>query len=200
MLKLQLQEWDRVIADMHASVRAFKTKLHFWEMQTLQGILGHLLCCQSTFHDTPVFCHCVFKCTFCWKTGHGLYRVHTATCRLWSPEPKFELSNSLHMEKAPTNIQMVLQLKWHMSWSMIVNTAQFPCFIPKTMPQLRLQAAQMLCMFGSTYLREQSFSVLSNKISHRSQLTDAAFPQLRIRLQTLMILQLRKNAEHLERT
>lgn len=74
------------------------------------------------------FVHILY--TFFWKTGHSLYRVHTATCWLWSPEPKFELlshSFAVYIEKAPMNIQMVLQLKWHMSWSTILSTAQFPC-------------------------------------------------------------------------
>ncbi|KAK0136278.1 General transcription factor II-I repeat domain-containing protein 2 [Merluccius polli] len=41
------------------------------------------------------------------------------------------------------------------------------------MPQLRTQAAQMLSMFGSTYLCEQLFSSMKmTKTSHRSRLTD----------------------------
>ena len=57
-----------------------------------------------------------------------------------------------------------------------VGTAEFPCFIPDTMPQLRTQVAQLLSMFGSTYLCEQLFSLMKiNKTSHRSRLTDVHF-------------------------
>ncbi|GAA6104203.1 general transcription factor II-I repeat domain-containing protein 2-like [Tachysurus ichikawai] len=54
-----------------------------------------------------------------------------------------------------------------------VGAAQFPRFIPETMPQLRTQAAQLLSLFGSTYLREQLFSLMKmTKTSHRRRLTD----------------------------
>ena len=54
-----------------------------------------------------------------------------------------------------------------------VGAAQFPRFIPDTMPQLRTQAAQMLSMFGSTYLCEQLFSSMKmTKTTHRRRLTD----------------------------
>ncbi|CAF87089.1 unnamed protein product, partial [Tetraodon nigroviridis] len=54
-----------------------------------------------------------------------------------------------------------------------VGAAQFPQFIPDTMPQLRTQTAQMLSMFGSTYLCEQLFSSMKmTKTSHRRRLTD----------------------------
>ena len=54
-----------------------------------------------------------------------------------------------------------------------VGATQFPWFIPDTLSQLRTQAAQMLSMFGSTYLCEQLFSLMKmNKTSHRSRLTD----------------------------
>ena len=54
-----------------------------------------------------------------------------------------------------------------------VGATQFPFFLPDTMPQLRAQAAQMLSMFGSTYLCEQLFSLMKmNKTPNRSRLTD----------------------------
>ena len=47
MHNLQLQERDRVITDMYAAVRAFKTNLCLWETQMLQGNLGHIPCCPN---------------------------------------------------------------------------------------------------------------------------------------------------------
>lgn len=54
-----------------------------------------------------------------------------------------------------------------------VGAGEFAPFIQDMMPQLRLQAARVLSMFGSTHLCEQMFSVMKiNKSSHRSRLTD----------------------------
>ena len=47
VLNLQLQGQDRVITDMWAAVRAFKTKLCLWETQMLQENMGHFQCCQN---------------------------------------------------------------------------------------------------------------------------------------------------------
>ncbi|KAJ4949336.1 hypothetical protein JOQ06_020851 [Pogonophryne albipinna] len=70
--------------------------------------------------------------------------------------PKRKQNKSVDVDSAPVNIQMelidlqcndTLKAKYHS-----VGAAQFPSFLPETMPQLRLHAAQMLCMFGSPYL------------------------------------------------
>ena len=84
---------------------------------------------------------------------------------------------AVDVENAPTNLQMEL-IELRRSDTLkskydAVDAAQFPHFIPDTMPQLRTQAAQMLSMFSSTYLCEQLFSSMKmTKTSHRSCLTD----------------------------
>ena len=54
-----------------------------------------------------------------------------------------------------------------------VGAAQFPRFIPDTMPQLRTQAAQMLSMFGSTSILFDE----DEQTSHRSHLMMNTFTQ-----------------------
>ena len=81
------------------------------------------------------------------------------------------------VESAPSNLLMelielqcsdTLKAKYES-----VGAAEFPRFIPDTMPHLCSQAAQTLSMFGSTFLCEQLFSLMKiNKTSHRTRLTD----------------------------
>ena len=95
-------------------------------------------------------------------------------------EFKFELLNNLFavdVERAPVDIQMELT-NIHCNDTL---KAKYDCgrytvsnLIPEMMPQLRLNAAQILCMFGSKYLCEQLFCVMKmNKNPHKSCLTDA---------------------------
>ena len=178
MLNLQLQGQGRVITDMYAAVRTFKTKLWLWEIQMLQGNLGHFPCHQNIKEQisTNVFPSAQFaeklsalNTEFTWRFAD----FEAQKCR-------FELLSNpfaVDVESAPPNLQMELielqccdTLK---SKHDSVGAAQFPRFIPDTMPQLRTQAAQMLSMFGSTYLCEQLFSLMKrNKTSDRSRLTD----------------------------
>ncbi|GLD47166.1 general transcription factor II-I repeat domain-containing protein 2-like protein [Lates japonicus] len=93
---------------------------------------------------------------------------------------RFELLSNLFavdLKSTPTNLQMEL-IELQCSDTLkskydSVGAAQFPCFLPDTLPQLRAQAAQMLSIVGSTYLCEQLFSSMKmNKTPHRSRLTD----------------------------
>ncbi|XP_069777943.1 general transcription factor II-I repeat domain-containing protein 2A-like [Narcine bancroftii] len=93
---------------------------------------------------------------------------------------RFELLSNpfaVDVTSAPTNLQMeLIELQCNDTLKSkydSVGAAQFPQFLPDTLPQLRTQAAQMLSMFGSTYLCEQLFSLMKiNKTPHRSRLTD----------------------------
>ena len=175
-LNLQLQGRGRLITDMYASVRAFKTKLCLWENQMLQANFGHFPCCQTikTQISTAVCAQLAEKLSVLgaeFSRRFGDFDVQK--CR-------FELLSNpfaVDVEKAPTNLQMelielqcdeTLKSKFHS-----VGAAQFPQFIPDTMPQLRTEVAQLLSMFGSTYLCEQLFSSMKmTKTSHRRRLTD----------------------------
>ncbi|XP_072900801.1 general transcription factor II-I repeat domain-containing protein 2-like [Hemitrygon akajei] len=164
-LNLQLQGRGRVITDMHAAVRAFKTKLRLWETQMQQENLSHFPCCQTMKEQvsTAVFPRAKFAEKLSILGADFTRRF--ADCE--TQKSRFELLSNpfaADVESAPTNIQMEL-IELQCSDTLkakydSVGAAQFLRFIPDTMPQLRTQAAQMLSMFGSTYLCEQLFSLM----------------------------------------
>ncbi|XP_074488096.1 general transcription factor II-I repeat domain-containing protein 2-like [Sebastes fasciatus] len=177
-LNLQLQGRGHVITEMYATVRAFKTKLRLWETQMLQENLSHFPCCQTMKEQvsTAVFPSAQFAEKLSILGADFTRRFADFEAQ----KSRFELLSNpfaADVESAPTNLQMEL-IELQCSDTLkakydSVGAAQFPRFIPDTMPQLRTQAAQMLSMFGSTYLCEQLFSLMKiNKTSHRSRLTD----------------------------
>ena len=177
-LNLQLQGRGRIITDMYAAVRAFKTKLCLWENQMLQGNPCHFPCCQSIKAQIST---AVFPCAqFAEKLSVLAAEFSRRFANFDAQKCKFELLSNpfaVDVENAPTNIQMeLIELQCNDTLKSkydAVGAAQFPRFIPDTMPQLRTQAAQMLSMFGSTYLCEQLFSSMKmTKTTHRRRLTD----------------------------
>ncbi|KAL0163337.1 hypothetical protein M9458_042733, partial [Cirrhinus mrigala] len=152
-LNLQLQGRNRVITDMYDAVKAFQAKLRLWEIQMQQGNLCHFPCCQTITSQAS---------NAAFPNAHFADKLSTLRAEFTRRFADFEaqkfnlelFSNpfAVDAEKAPANIQMELievqcnsirKAKYD-----TVGPAQFPSFIPETMPQLRLQAARMLCMFG----------------------------------------------------
>ena len=175
-LNVQLQRRGRIIRDMYTSVRAFKTKLCLWENQLLQGNTGHFPCCETIKPQ--------FSTAICAQFAEKLGVLGVEFSRRFGDfdgqKCRFELLSNpfaVDVEKAPNNLQMelielqcddMLKSKYD-----AVGAAHFLQFIPDTMPQLRSQAAQLLSMFGSTYLCEQLLSSMKmTKTSHRIRLTD----------------------------
>lgn len=158
---------------MYAAVRAFKTKLCLLENQMLQGNLGHFPCCQTI---KTQFFTTLFPCA---QFAEKLSVLSAEFSRRFADfdvqKCRFELLSNpfaVNVENAPTNLQMeLIELQCNdtlKSKCDAVGAAQFPQFIPDTMPEFRTQAAQMLPMFGSTYLCEQLFSSMKmTKASHR---------------------------------
>ncbi|XP_061765856.1 general transcription factor II-I repeat domain-containing protein 2-like [Nerophis ophidion] len=172
VLNMQLQGRGRIITDMYSSVRAFKTKLCLWENQ----LLGHFPCCQTI--KTQIFT------AVCAHFSEKLSVLGAEFSRRFGDfdgqKCKFELISNpfaVDVENAPINLQMeLIELQCNNTLKSkydAVGAAHFPQFIPDTMPQLRTQAAQLLSVFGSTYLCEQLFSSMKmTKTSHRIRLTD----------------------------
>ncbi|GAA6098908.1 general transcription factor II-I repeat domain-containing protein 2-like, partial [Tachysurus ichikawai] len=175
-LNLQLQGRGRVITDMYAAVRAFKTKLCLWEKEMLQGNLNHFLCCQTikTQISTVVCAQFAERLSVLGaEFSQRFADFDVQKCRFQLLSNPF----AVDVENAPNNLQMEpIELQCNETLKSkydAVGATQFPQFIPDTMPQLRTQAAQLLSLFGSTYLCEHLFSLMKmTKTSHRSRLTD----------------------------
>ncbi|XP_059801780.1 general transcription factor II-I repeat domain-containing protein 2B-like [Hypanus sabinus] len=70
-LNLQLQGLGRVITDMYAAVRAFKTKLRLWETQMQQENLSHFLCCRTMKEQVSHVQSLLKNLAYLVPTSHG---------------------------------------------------------------------------------------------------------------------------------
>nr|XP_061800942.1 general transcription factor II-I repeat domain-containing protein 2-like [Nerophis lumbriciformis] len=175
-MNLQLQGRGRVISDMYSTVKAFKTKLTLWEAQMRKKNLSHFPCCQTMKEKLTTS---VFPCAqFADKISVLAADFRRRFADFEAQKSRFELLSNpfaVDVESSPPNLQMEL-IELQCSDALkakyaAVGAAEFARFLPETMPQLRIQAAQTLSMFGSTYLCEQLFSLMKlNKTSHRSRL------------------------------
>ncbi|XP_055726157.1 general transcription factor II-I repeat domain-containing protein 2-like [Salvelinus fontinalis] len=176
-MNLQLQGRDHVISDMYSTVKAFKTKLTLWETQMRKENLSHFPSCQTMKEklSTSAFP----SAQLADKIGMLAADFRRRFADFEAQKSRLELLGNpfaVDVESSPPNLQMelidlqcndALRAKYA-----AVGAAEFARFLPDTMPQLRIQAAQTLSMFGSTYLCEQLFSLMNlNKTSHRSRLT-----------------------------
>ncbi|XP_076827101.1 general transcription factor II-I repeat domain-containing protein 2 [Brachyhypopomus gauderio] len=178
VMNLQLQGRGCVISDMYSTVKAFKTKLSLWETQMQKDNLSHFSSCQTMKEklSTAVFP----SARFADKLNILAADFRRRFADFEAQKSRFELLSNpfaVDVESAPLNLQMeLIELQCNDTLKdkyERVGAAEFARFIPDTMPQLRIQAARTLSMFGSTYLREQLFSLMKlNKTTHRSRLTD----------------------------
>ena len=178
VMNLQLQGRGRVISDMHSTLQAFKTKLSLWEMQMRKENLSHFPSCQTMKErlSTAVFPTAQFAdklniLAADFRRRFADFEAQKCTFQL--------LGNpfAVDVESAPPDLQMeLIELQCNDTLKEKyerVGAAEFARFIPDTMAELRIQAAQTLSMFGSTYLCERLFPLMKlNKTSHRSPLTD----------------------------
>ncbi|XP_056123046.1 general transcription factor II-I repeat domain-containing protein 2-like [Rhinichthys klamathensis goyatoka] len=176
-LNVKLQGQKQLITKMRDSVKAFQMKLRLWEGQMRQGHPSHFPICQSV-RDTVTI---PFPAEL---YVDKLNTLRVEFCRRFTDfeRQKFNLDLfanpfAVDVDTAPEHLQMELielQCNTHLkSRYESVGAAEFAPLLPESMPQLRLHAARIMSMFGSTYSCEQMFSIMKlTKTSHRSRLTD----------------------------
>ncbi|KAE8278713.1 General transcription factor II-I repeat domain-containing protein 2 [Larimichthys crocea] len=152
--------------------------MSLWETQMRKENLSHFPSCQTMKEklSTTVFPTAQFADKLSMLAADFRRRFADFEAQ----KSRFELLANpfgVDVESAPPNLQMeLIELQCN---DMLrgkyerVGAAEFARFIPDTLPQLRIQAAQMLSMFGSTYLCEKMCSLMKlNKTEHRSHFTD----------------------------
>ncbi|XP_067940313.1 general transcription factor II-I repeat domain-containing protein 2-like [Watersipora subatra] len=174
-LNMKLQGKNQFVQDMYTNVKAFKSKLVLFSRQILNKSFTH-------FPTLATLKEARAKVK---KYGESLDALHREFCRRFSDFEKIDKSLQLvacplsqDSEAAPEELQLelidlqsdpVLKEKFNClklnDFYASLNEAAFP--------NLRRTAQKMLALFGSTYVCEQTFSIMNiNKASHRSQLTD----------------------------
>ena len=120
-LNLQLQGRDHAITDMHAAVKALKTKLRLWEMKILRENLGHFPCCQTMKEQVSVFP----SAQFVEKLGILGADFTFRFADFEAQNSRFELLSNpfaVDVESAPTNLQMEVDYEVWLCWCCTVST------------------------------------------------------------------------------
>ncbi|XP_071251756.1 general transcription factor II-I repeat domain-containing protein 2B-like [Salvelinus alpinus] len=177
-LNQKLQGRKQVITQMSDTITAFQRKLDLWMWQVKQDNLVHFPVCQSMSASFPE----TFSCA---QLATKLSWLKTEFDRRFSDfraqQSGFDIfANPFTTDvcTAPQHLQMeLIELQSDSGLRAKFQDATIQDFYrllpPGLMPQLRLHAARVLSMFGSTYLCEQFFSIMNlNKNKHRSPLTD----------------------------
>lgn len=176
-LNLKLQGRKQLITEMRDSVKAFELKLRLWEGQMRKGNLTHFPTCQTISATV----------TIPLPTQVYADKLNTLKAEFSRRFADFESQKfnldlfanpfAIDVDTAPEHLQLeLIELQCSSALKtqyQSVGAAEFAPLLPESVPELRLHAARIMSMFGSTYSCEQMFSIMNlNKTSHRSRLTD----------------------------
>ena len=174
-LNVKLQGKDQFVHDMYKHVKDFKSKLTLFSGQIVNKSFAHFptLAMQEGAPRNGK------------KYSKSVEDLHGEFCRRFSDFKNIEQSLQLvscplsqDPETAPQELQ--LELIYLQSDSVLkekFNSVKLNDFYASlnraTFPNLRTTAQKMLTLFGSTYVCEQTFSIMNaNKARHGSKLTD----------------------------
>ncbi|XP_077585569.1 general transcription factor II-I repeat domain-containing protein 2A-like [Stigmatopora nigra] len=172
-LNVKLQGKDQFVHNMYTNVRAFKSKLILFSRQMSNKSFSHfptLATLKEATRNIKKYC----------KTLDDLHREF---CRRFSDFEKIEKSLLLvscplsqDPETAPLELQLeLIDLQSDSTSKEKFNSSKLDDFYASLneamFPNLRRMAQKMLVLFGSTYVCEQTFSIMNiNKARHRSKL------------------------------
>ena len=174
-LNKMLQGRNKVVTQYYDNIRAFKSKLVLWEMQFSKNSPVHFPFLKELYNTGTV-------------TELGRYKESISSL-LQEFERRFQVFSELEQEfkifcspftvtssDVPTELQMEiidLQCDSNLKEKFTIVGLDIYKYLFPGYPKLRDLAAKILCMFGTTYLCEQLFSVMAiNKNKLRSRLTN----------------------------
>lgn len=178
VLNMSLQGKNEIITDLFGRVNAFKIKLSLWESQLRDKNTCHFPRLTLVYETVPlqkfeVFAQVLkelsveFQCRFqeMEKIRQLLHIFATPMSADYN-----NVSSEYQLEIIDLQNDLELQDKFKNK----VNLRDFYKHFPQQrFPRLHRLAARMLCMFGTTYLCEQTFSLMKiTKSRYRSQLSD----------------------------
>uniref|UniRef100_G1QAM5 HAT C-terminal dimerisation domain-containing protein n=1 Tax=Myotis lucifugus TaxID=59463 RepID=G1QAM5_MYOLU len=174
----ELQGKDQYVHDMYTNVKAFKSKLIFFSRQISDKVFTHFATL-ATQKETIETIQNVKK------YSKSLDDLHAEFCRRFSDVEKIDQSLQLvacplsqNPETAPEEVQLELidlqsDFVLKEKFSSLELRDFYASLNEATFPNIRRMAQKILVLFGSTYVCEQTFSVMNiNKAPHRSSLTD----------------------------
>lgn len=174
-LNKQLQGRNKVVTQYYDSIRSFKLKLLLWETQLAGGDAAHFPCLKNVctiqsvadmkrFKDKITGLLLEFEQRF--QIFGELEKDFKVFCSPFTVNP-FDLPVRIQLEIIDLQCDSDLRGKFAAAGLNTFYQNLLPGY-----PNLTALAAKLLCMFGTTYLCEQVFSVMStNKTKLRSRLT-----------------------------
>ena len=174
-LNTKLQGKGLFVHEMHNLVKAFMTKLQFLSRQLERNNLTHM---QTLKEATPSDDN-LHRYSSMLEALHVEYSRRFQDFRKMESEMYFISSPlTFNVDDAPSDVQLELidlqsdaVLAEHFKSQPLLNF--YSSLKQEKFPNIKRHAQKMFVLFGSTYICEQTFSVMKfNKSRYRSSLTD----------------------------
>ncbi|CAH2108321.1 unnamed protein product [Euphydryas editha] len=179
-LNVRLQGKNKLISDMHTDVKAFQIKIKLFIKHIDESKFDHFPNCKKAAEEAGINLHLKID-----KIKDILIQIQNQFSHRFSDFEKVSSKLKIFanpflcdIEDVPSNLQMnVIDLQCNdtlkNSFYEINDLVKFYSSLPSDFDELKRFAQQLITVFGSTYLCEQTFSILNyRKNKYASRLTD----------------------------